>query len=35
MGAEGAWLAMSVTQAVQGAMAIVLFRQGKWKLKEV
>jgi|DewCreStandDraft_4_1066084.scaffolds.fasta_scaffold61384_2 putative MATE family efflux protein len=35
LGAAGAWIAMSVTQAIQGVMAIVLFRQGKWKFKKV
>lgn len=31
MGASGAWLAMSLTQAVQGVLTIVLFRRGDWK----
>jgi putative MATE family efflux protein len=35
MGAEGAWLAMSVSQAIQGALAIALFKQGQWKSKKV
>jgi len=35
MGAEGAWLSMSITQAVQGVLAIWLFKQGGWKLKKV
>lgn len=35
MGADGCWLALSVTQAVQGLVAIWVFRQGDWKLKEV
>lgn len=30
-----AWWVMSVTQAIGGAMMIWLFKQGKWKLKEV
>lgn len=34
-GSTGAWIAMSVTQAIQGVMAIVLFRQGQWKHKKV
>lgn len=34
-GATGAWVAMSVTQAIQGVMAIVLFKQGLWKHKKV
>lgn len=35
MGATGAWAAMSVTQAIQGIAAIVLFKQGRWKTKKV
>ena len=35
MGAEGAWLGMSVSQAIQGLLAIALFKQGKWKTKKV
>lgn len=35
MGAEGAWLGMSVSQAIQGFLAIALFKQGKWKTKKV
>lgn len=35
MGATGAWIAMSVTQAIQGGLAIMMFRQGKWKHKKV
>lgn len=35
MGSPGAWIAMSVTQAVQGMMAIWLFKQGAWKLQKV
>lgn len=35
MGSEGAWLAMSITQAAQGIPSLLLFKQGKWKLKEV
>lgn len=34
-GSQGAWLAMSATQAIQGLLAIWLFRQGKWKLQKV
>ncbi|HRI44607.1 MAG TPA: MATE family efflux transporter [Fimbriimonadaceae bacterium] len=34
-GSKGAWIAMSVTQAIQGVMAIVLFKQGQWKHKKV
>lgn len=35
MGAGGAWLAMSFSQAVQGILAMVLWKQGAWKIKEV
>lgn len=35
MGAEGAWLGMSVSQAIQGILAIIIFKQGKWKMKKV
>lgn len=35
MGADGAWLAMSATQLVQGLMCMVAWRQGKWKLTKV
>lgn len=31
----GAWWVMSATQAIGGAVMIWLFKQGKWKLKEV
>jgi putative MATE family efflux protein len=34
-GSVGAWIAMSVTQAIQGILAMWVFRQGKWKEKEV
>ncbi len=34
-GAAGAWFAMSVTQAIHGALSIHVFRQGKWKTKKV
>ncbi|HVL38785.1 MAG TPA: MATE family efflux transporter, partial [Fimbriimonadaceae bacterium] len=35
LGGTGAWIGMSVTQAIQGVMAVIAFKQGKWKLKEV
>lgn len=35
MGAQGAWIAMSSTQAVQGVLAILAFRAGAWKNKKV
>jgi putative MATE family efflux protein len=34
-GAVGAWVAMSATQGVQGAMALFLFKQGRWMNKQV
>jgi putative MATE family efflux protein len=35
MGPTGAWIALSVTQAIQGILAIVAFRHGAWKHKKV
>lgn len=35
MGAVGAWIAMSFTQAVQGVLSIIYFKQGKWKTVKV
>ncbi len=35
MGSAGAWIAMSATQFLQGLMAVIAFRQGGWKTKEV
>ncbi len=35
MGPTGAWIAMSLSQAIQGAMAIVVFRRGQWKTQQV
>ena len=35
LGSLGAWIAMSFTQAIQGMMAIIAFRQGAWKTKKV
>jgi len=35
MGAAGAWIAMSATQALQGILAVWQFKQGDWKKKEV
>ncbi len=35
MGPVGAWIALSVTQAVQGILAILAFRRGDWKHKKV
>jgi putative MATE family efflux protein len=35
LGATGAWIAMSGTQAVQGVLSILAFRRGRWKTKEV
>ncbi len=35
MGADGCWLSMSITQAVAAIMAMVVFKQGKWKQQKV
>lgn len=35
MGAAGAWLAMSLTQAVQGLLSVWIWRQGRWKEQRV
>lgn len=35
LGALGGWIAMSMTQAVQGILALIFFRRGTWKLKRV
>ncbi len=35
MGSFGAWVAMSASQSVQGIMAMVAFKRGHWKTKEV
>ncbi len=35
MGTVGAWLAMSITQALQGILGGIYFKKGDWKLKEV
>jgi Na+-driven multidrug efflux pump len=35
MGPTGAWIALSVTQAIQGILAIIAFRHGAWKHKKV
>jgi len=35
LGSHGAWISMSLTQGVQGVLAIVLFKQGKWKHQQV
>jgi len=34
-GAAGAWIAMSLTQAIQGFISLAVFRRGAWKLKKV
>lgn len=34
-GAGGAWVAMALTQGLQGVIAPFLFRQGAWKMKRV
>jgi putative MATE family efflux protein len=35
LGADGAWMAMALTQGIQGVMAMILFKQGAWKTKKV
>jgi putative MATE family efflux protein len=35
MGATGAWIAMALTQGLQGVMAMGAFKQGHWKEKKV
>lgn len=34
-GSAGAWYVMSITQGVNGLLAIAVFKRGKWKLKQV
>ncbi|HTQ09129.1 MAG TPA: hypothetical protein VMI31_03575, partial [Fimbriimonadaceae bacterium] len=35
LGASGAWISVSLTQAIQGALMIWVFKLGGWKLKQV
>jgi len=35
MGSGGAWIAMALTQGIQGVFAFFAFRQGAWKTKKV
>jgi len=35
MGALGAWISLSVTQAMQGIVAVVVWRQGRWRNQTV
>jgi putative MATE family efflux protein len=35
LGSTGAWISMSLTQAIQGIMSLIVFKQGGWKTKEV
>lgn len=35
LGSQGAWISMSVTQAIQGILSIVLFKRGDWKNAKV
>ncbi len=35
LGAKGAWIAMSGSQAVHGVMSLIAFRQGRWKTVRV
>ncbi len=34
-GSNGAWIALSITQGIQGILAMYFFKQGAWKLKKV
>lgn len=34
-GAVGAWISMSLTQGIQGIIAIILFKRGAWKTQKV
>jgi Na+-driven multidrug efflux pump len=35
LGSLGAWIAMSTTQAIQGILCLIVFKQGGWKTKKV
>jgi putative MATE family efflux protein len=35
LGANGAWIALALTQGIQGLIAPILFKQGAWKTKQV
>ena len=35
LGALGAWISISGTQAIQGILSMIVFRQGAWKTKKV
>jgi Na+-driven multidrug efflux pump len=35
LGANGAWISMAITQGIQGVLAPLLFKQGRWKTKKV
>jgi putative MATE family efflux protein len=35
LGSLGAWIAMAATQAVQGILCLIAFKQGGWKTKKV
>ncbi|RYG43781.1 hypothetical protein EON79_16320, partial [bacterium] len=35
LGALGAWIAISGTQAIQGILSMIAFKQGRWKEKKV
>ncbi len=35
MGALGAWISMAFSQAVQGVLCLIAFKQGQWKSKKV
>jgi Na+-driven multidrug efflux pump len=35
LGSNGAWIAMALTQGIQGIFAFFAFRHGGWKTKKV
>lgn len=35
LGSNGAWMALGATQGIQGLLAVLLFKQGTWKHKNV
>lgn len=35
LGALGAWISMSITQGIQGILALFAFKQGRWKTQRV
>jgi len=35
MGSDGVWIAMAISQSVNGLLAMALFKQGQWKTARV